>query len=343
MKRNGIGVALTVMVVLLAFGLSGPAAGLPERASETAIAHSHGPDGRWIDPPSAHAPNTDPYDVQTHAVWNASDWDGRSFTSDQPDLTNLPGFHAVYLYPKNGVNRFAQFAAMFQADAAQANDRLRSMYDRGVRFDYRAGDCYGTTGTPCLDITVVKSRLSSSQFNGNAFSSVRKEIDRVFPNSPKKYAVWLDSTYTGACGQGNLYQDTRRSSANNNELRTLAVVYRPYANDALTGGFCRGRTLLHELGHNMGALQSVAPHAFDGAHCDDSNEDVMCYYNDAAPDTGNAVFDWGTDDYWDPIANPHPENNPSLAAADKLPWWTVNLSKYICPTTGCGSPNTPEY
>lgn len=104
-----------------------------------------------------------------------------------------------------------------------------------------------------------------------------------------------------------------------------------------TGGFCRGRTLRHELGHKLGALQSVAPHAYDGAHCNDSGEDTMCYTAATSVDTGGPDFDYNNDDYWDPAAN------PKLGSQGRLPWWTANLSKFICPTTGCGSPSTPVY
>jgi hypothetical protein len=166
---------------------------------------------------------------------------------------------------------------------------------------------------------------------------VSKELSaRGLTNPNKKYAVWLDAG-SQYCGQGHLYQDTRRSSANYNEGRTLAVVYRPYSSsDTTTGGFCRGRTLLHEVGHNMGALQNVAPNAFDGAHCDDSAEDVMCYTSRTSNDTGGPVFDWANDDYWDPAATP--------AGGVKLAWWTANLSRFVCPPAGCGQPNSnPGY
>ena len=320
------------------------ASGLPLQAAPEA--HTHGPDGRNLDRRGLAA--AEPYDVDAHAPWSASQYDGRALTADAADRTTLPTVHAIYVYPSDGANRFAQFAAMFQADAVQANELLKTTYNRGVRWDYRNGDCYSTPTTPCLDITVFKSRNTTRQFAGSAFSTVKKEVDRYFTNPNQKYVVWLDAAYTKACGQGNLYQDTRRTAANyNNNGRTLSVVYKAYPNDALTGGFCRGRVLLHEMGHNMGAVQSVAPHAFDGAHCNDSNEDVMCYQNDSLPnagDTGNAVFDWGTDDYWDPIANPNAVENPSLATGDRLPWWTVNLSKYICPTGGdCNQQNSPEF
>ena len=301
--------------------------------------HTHGADGLWLDRrKGGNAPAASPYEVDAHAPWSASEYDGRSFTTDQPDLTTLPTFHAIYVYPKDGVNRFSTFAAMFQADAVQASSRMNTLFGRGIRYDYRAGDCYQTPGAPCLDITVFKSRSRSSQLSGgNAWSAIYKELSGVFKAPNKKYFVFLDTRNTYACGQGNLAQDTRRTAANYNEGRTQAIVYRPYDANNGEGGFCRGRTLWHELGHNMGALQKVAPHAYDGAHCNDSAEDVMCYTSATSVDTGEPAFDYRNDDYWDPAANP-------LNPGQKLAWWTVNLSRFVCPPGGdCSAANVPGY
>ena len=320
---------------------------LPPQVSPVAVNHTHGADGLWLDHPNGEpAPGAEPYEVDNHAPWNAADWDGRSFTVDQPDLTPLPTFHAVYVYAKDGVNRFSQFAAMFQADAVQASQRMNSMFGRGIRYDYRAGDCYQTAGTPCLDITVFRTKARSNQMSGsNAWSTVYKELSTAFRAPNKKYFVFLDVQNTYACGQGNLAQDTRRIAANYNEGRTQSIIYRPYPSTNGEGGFCRGRTLLHELGHNMGALQNVSPHAYDGAHCNDSAEDVMCYRSQTSYDPGPMSFDFNNDDYWDPIADPLSSNMlaGTTSTPTKLPWWTVNLSRYICPTTGCTNPSTPEF
>ncbi|MDQ4025827.1 MAG: zinc-dependent metalloprotease, partial [Actinomycetota bacterium] len=275
------------------------------------------------------APGAAPYDVDGHAAWSASQWDGAVNTADQPDLTSLPTFHAVYVYPRDKASRFTQFAAMFQADALDTARLLG--YGRALRFDERTG----AAGARYLDITVMRSSYTAKRLGGgNQFSLVSNELaSRGFTNSNKKYFVWLDAP-SQYCGQAQLYQDARRSADNYNERRTTAIVYRPYPTSDASGGFCRGRTLLHELGHNMGALQKVAPHAFDGAHCNDSAEDVMCYTSQTSVDTGGPAFDWNNDDYWDPAAN------PALATDATLAWWTVNLSRFVCPadavTSSCG-------
>jgi hypothetical protein len=163
----------------------------------------------------------------------------------------------------------------------------------------------------------------------------------------KKYVVWLDAN-SQSCGQGTLWQDTVRSPTNASDVsRTTGIVYRPFtASDDLTGGFCRGRTLLHELGHNLGALQSGAPNAFDKAHCDDDNNDTMCYTGQATHQVSSpdAQFDYRKNDYWDPGASKptwrNPDGSPGTRA-EALTWWAVNLSQYICPLPPKATAATP--
>lgn len=163
-------------------------------------------------------------------------------------------------------------------------------------------------------------------------------VAKGFTKANTKYLVWLDAA-SAYCGQSDLKQDARRFSANYNELRTLSVIYRwgdPGNPD--NGGFCSHRTVLHELGHAMGAVQSAAPH-YNGGHCSDSGNDLMCTLPVAIPYSpdGGFYFDYGLDDYWDPAAD------PTSGSTAKLPWWTVNLSKFLCPAAGCSLPNDPGY
>lgn len=291
MRRLVAGAAL--MPVALVAGLSGSAASLPPQASPVGEehAHTHGPDGLALDRRAA-APAA-VYDAPAPAPWSPSEYDGAVFTADGADLTELATFHAVYPYPPDQPSRFKQYAAMFQADAREASALLDRLYGRGIRFDMRSA-AGGGPGV-MLDITVVRSKWRARQLSGaNQFSLVANELAaKGFTDPDKKYAVWLDAG-SKACGQAHLYQDTRRSNANSNEGRTTAIVYRPYNPGDASGGFCRWRTLLHELGHNMGALQSVAPSAFDGAHCNDSAEDTMCYTSATSLDTATRCSTTGT-------------------------------------------------
>jgi hypothetical protein len=324
---------VAVSAAVLATAPSSLAVELPSQASPTAEEHTHGPDGLDLDPRGRRQPAAE-YAADKYAPWDTAEYDGKVLTGDAPDLTTLPTFHAIYIHPSDKPSRFGQYAAMFQADARDASALLSTLYGRGIRFDERTS---GTTTV--LDITVFRSKYNSKQLaTTRQFSLIAGELANVpdLNKSNKKYFAWLDAG-SQYCGQGNLAQDTRRSSENQNEAKNLALVYRPYSASDANGGFCRGRTLRHELGHTMGALQSAAPNDFDGAHCKDDAQDTMCYVSETSYASSAPTFDYNNDDYWDPVAN------PALASSRKLGHWTVNLSKYICPTAGCGSPNTPEF
>ena len=233
--------------------------------------------------------------------------------------------HLVYLHPSD-VKPRTSLLPMFEADARAAQAFLQTASGRSVRFDEVM-----LGSTVRIDVTTVKSRYRAAQLGGGSqFDLVKDDLARVFPTSEtprKKYVAWLDAP-SAYCGQGELYGDVRRSSSNSNDLRTTAVVYRPYPASGADGGFCRGRTLLHELGHNLGALQSGAPNAFDGAHCDDDANDVMCYTSAASRTSdGAGKFDFGNDDYWDAGAQPGRLNGD---ATGHLSWWTANLSRFVC-------------
>jgi len=50
-----------------------------------------------------------------------------------------------------------------------------------------------------------------------------------------------------------------------------------------------------------------------------------------APERGGGPYvDWASDDYWDP-------------AGDQLGWWTVNLSRYVCPDAACNSGEEADF
>lgn len=341
--RRGV-VAMASVLWLVTMASSGSSAQtLPSQASPVADEHTHGPDGLELDrrgwPVVAAS-----FGVDSHAYWESGDYDGQAFPADQPDLTpGLPMFHAIYVYPSDKPSRFGTYAAMFQADARAASGLLGGLYNRAIRMDERQA----ASGSHLLDITVHRSRYNSKQLAGSRqFNLVNDELAVKFSASNKKYMVWLDAD-SKYCGQGHLSQNTVRSAANPNEGRTLAMVYRPYSasvDDGTTGGFCRGRTLLHELGHTMGALQKVAPHAYDGAHCDDSGEDTMCYTSPSSVDTGRPDFDYKNDDYWDPVANPSYSTDYPDGPGGTLSWWTVNLSSFLCDApTSCDVASTPKY
>ncbi len=353
---------LLVLPVVLALGLGVPAspsgaappAAVPEVASEIGRghAHTHGPDGLDLD--RRRKPGTatvaQPIDgALTDSTWSTTEEPLSQVGTDQPDrLVGLPSVHLVYVYPSDLSTPRTKFLNMFEADARAAQRFLQAKYGRSVRFDESATNS-SRTGLPRLDITTLKSKYRTSTLGGSRqFDLVKDDLARAFPDSDsprKKYIAWLDAP-SKYCGQGELYGDWHRDKENWNDLRTTGIVYRPYDKNNPEGGFCRGRTLLHELGHNLGALYKGAPNAFDGAHCNDDKNDAMCYQGNSTFDSSKdstGEFDYGNNDYWDAGAGVGSDNGgpkDSLEHLRHLNWWTVNLSRFVCRPAGDGSTTT---
>ena len=295
---------------------------------------THGTDPAAVGAPTAAVPAP-----RALAKRQATTWCGPARTTDDSaDEVQNGGFkeHAVYMVPSDAANRFAQVAATIQADSFGASALLESTYGRAIRFDL---------GTACgpqyLDITVVRMPYSSAQLSAAAqtgtgtFELVSAALNAaglrtIHPSDSyseaaqrtRNWVVWLDGPAPpGTCGQASIYDDPSRTADNlNNFGGKVAVVFRNGGS-----GFCSANAVRHEIGHNLGALQPAAPHAFDGSHCDDAIEDTMCYSNSPRVASGQrgTFFDYRNDDYWDP---------PAGAA---LPWWTVNLSRFLCPDASC--------
>jgi hypothetical protein len=264
-------------------------------------------------------------------------WCGAETSSDDTahEFDNGPfRYHAVYMLPSDGPDRFSSMATSMQTDAFQASSLLESSYGRAIRFDI------GTScGPQYLDISVVRMPETTAQLaalahgSSGTFDAVEHALDTagfqtIQPTDTledaaartRNYLVWLDAPApSGSCGQATIYDDPSRGSGNlNNFGGKVAMVFRN--GDA----FCSSNAARHEIGHNLGALQPVAPHAFDGAHCNDAYEDTMCYTNSPLVANGERgkYFDYGNDDYW------------SLPGAP-LAWWTVDLNRFLCPDASC--------
>ena len=252
-------------------------------------------------------------------------------------------YHAIYAIASDAPDRFGQFATTIQNDAFQASALLEDSYGRAIRFDL------GTNcGPQYLDISVVRLAHTTAQLQALAptatgtLEAVANGIHAagfptIRPNDTyesatgrdRNYVIWLDApTPGGACGQATSYADSTRDSKNLNNLGGKVAIVFPNGN----GGFCSSNTVRHEIGHNLGALQPVAPHAFDGAHCDDAYEDTMCYSQAPRVASGQRgqFFDYGNDDYWDP-----PNGAP-------LPWWTANLNRFLCAEATCNVSGTTD-
>lgn len=164
--------------------------------------------------------------------------------------------------------------------------------ESGATLSYR----FACDGDGLVTVQHAHINLTTSQA---AFGDVVSEVRRLgFTHANAKYWMWLD----GGSGGGVAYirGDDRLVSTNAN-LHTpdYALTY------GATGD--RGvRVLMHESGHNLGAVQLSAPHTSGGWHCNDGL-DIMCYgdggskanYTTSACPTLQH-FDCGHDDYFHP-------------------------------------------
>ena len=326
-------------------------------AAPAALAHEdptdHGPDGLSIDTgPEAPAPSGGKTGSTFRLAGSGviaraasvraaepSAWcgDPASTTDDTANQVDNGAYryHAIYAIPADGVSRLGSVATTLQTDAFQASGLLERLYGRALRYDM------GTTcGAGFLDITTVRLNETAAQLqalsgtSNGTLEAVARDLDsQGFPTIvgsqdmntlTTNYVVWLDGPGpSAACGQAYSYEDAKRSEDNlNNQGGKVAVVFRD------GDGFCGSNTVRHEVGHTLGALQPSAPNAFDGSHCDDAREDTMCAADSPSVSTGERglFFDYKNDDYWDP-----PNGQP-------LPWWTANLSRFVCGDVNCNVP-----
>src|SRR3954451_1556334 len=236
---------------------------------------THGPDpalisaGRGRALPRTRAP------VKRVAKLVPSAWCGTEAAGDDTvnEVDNgVYRYHAVYMIASDGQDRFNSLATGMQDDAFQASALLETSYGRAIRFDL------GTScGPQYLDISVVRMPLTTAHLKAAArtgngtFDAVSSALDAagfttIQPTDSvedaaertRNYLVWLDAPApSGSCGQAAIYDDPSRSADNlNNFGGRRAVVSRSGA------AFCSSTPPRHEMGHNLGALQPVAPHAF---------------------------------------------------------------------------------
>ena len=138
------------------------------------------------------------------------------------------------------------------------------------------------------------------------------------------YVVFVDGIDDGSypyCGQGGVDADDSPGATNRNNSGPAYSLIACW----------NGSTALHEIGHNLGAVQLSAPHSSGAYHCYDES-DVMCYDDGgswylgpdgtagtaddrstqtacapgllAAQPTEDRQFDCNEDDYYDPSPAP---------------------------------------
>jgi Concanavalin A-like lectin/glucanases superfamily len=137
------------------------------------------------------------------------------------------------------------------------SDAVASGSPQGADYVYACD----SVGQIRVDDVVLPTPAASADF-----STIVADLQAKGYNKPnEKYEVWYDVASPVYCGEGTMYFDETDGSSNwNNIGPDYAVAYR-----------CN--SLMHENGHNLGAVQYNAPYATgNGGHCW-QEYDIMCY------------------------------------------------------------------
>jgi hypothetical protein len=336
-------VALTVGVVLVT--TAGPAPDPPEASSsnDPAVACRDLRGGAMV--ACLHGNDAPPPGVSLYHRPTLQELEARSsLRSPNPRLRGLAGLEQATSPSTSG----AEPAAVRCIGDGTSGNRIQAIYARALdvpdryesvvtelrewmaEADQAVWTSAGQTGggkrlrfVTDSDCQLDVARVTLTPAGDDSFSAMRAElVTQGFTRSDRKYLVWVDAA-VGICGLGEVYGDTRPGQDNrNNRGPMYARVDAP----------CWQYAELHEIFHNLGAVQPDAPHPSAAWHCTDE-ADVMCYDDDASgpvtmtlvcPPEHEALLDWGHDDYF----STNPPTGSYLAGH-----WNTATSRFLALAT----------
>ncbi|MEP6952905.1 MAG: hypothetical protein ABI950_02440 [Solirubrobacteraceae bacterium] len=247
----------------------------------------------------------------------------------------------VYAYAADRTDRSATWTPALQGNASTIDRFLaeQSGGGRAVGFDM------GTScGPQYLDVTVVPLPRARSSYLGDVrFDALRDDVLAALgpATGARDVVIMADEiATTSPYGLGEVMpgqDDPGASNPHNDGGLTAAIYSMPGSSTGVSGW--QPTMMLHEITHNLGAVQPSAPHSTPNGHCWDGR-DVMCYsdgstgsqpYTTTAcpsvPGTITDVYDCGHDDYYDPAAVPGSYLDTH---------WNVYRSVFMSPCTGLG-------
>jgi hypothetical protein len=279
------------------------------------------------------------------------EWCGEARTTDGTAHDALPAssprFKLVYAHPADRPDRFDGWRNALQGNVALIQRFLASQSGgaKALRVDM------GTScGPQYVDLQVVHLSGPRSQYVDN-FSAIVREVEPRLGQSggPRNVVILADTLNGGGYDYGlgeNVLGSAgdRRGSGNVHNYGGFASVL--FSRDGLPTPGAGARSwwpegFLHEISHNLGAVQWSSPHSTQPAgfslprygHCW-QGADVMCYVEDSGaaasmrydcPRVGGAIpqaYDCGRDDYF----NPAPPAGSYLATH-----WNVYDSAFLAP------------
>jgi hypothetical protein len=225
-----------------------------------------------------------------------------------------PRVQTVYAVASDRADRYSAIAPLIRQYAAHANTAMlasaaKTGAVRHIRF---------VTSKNC---SLNVARISLSPSGDDGFGTTINELQaQGFDRDDRKYMVWADSVDGGICGIGTSWPDDSPGPGNASDR------YGGYSRiDTGCWGLGSENSTsveLHELMHNLGAVQANAPNATQRGHCTDEY-DVMCYVDASGvkmeylcPRDQSTLLDCGNNDYF----HTSPAKNSYLASH----WNTAN-------------------
>lgn len=222
-----------------------------------------------------------------------------SFSSDDPNVTpnanrcagdGVSGhrMHFFYVYKSGTPNRIANGSIQKDwfrnkvgyADAyLDLSDSAKDQHLRQLCATVSGVQQTKVTELQCTPgstdvFTAVMNCLKAANYDGDEDNNGVGDYEE---GKGRIYAAFIDGFSYGYCGQGHVGGNNSTSTAGRAPVYTVIDCW-------------DGATTLHEIGHNLGAVQAPAtdfpPHATKGWHCYEES-DVMCYDDD---NNGNSNF-----------------------------------------------------
>jgi Bacterial pre-peptidase C-terminal domain len=201
--------------------------------------------------------------------------------------------HVLYAHRAMDPNRIATVRGQIQSTIRRINSVLNeeALATGGITADYKV--LCDSAGEIRVDSFTIAS-------NGTSFGSVVTAARNAgFDDPTVDYTIFFDYNHPDYCGVGSFSSDESPGVGNANNTG---------GGYGISQSDCwNGVTVMHENGHNQGAVQYNAPYSTgDGAHCIDEN-DVMCYSPDGGDlnqggtiqiCTDRLYFDCGHDSYF---------------------------------------------
>lgn len=200
----------------------------------------------------------------------------------------------IYAVARDDVDRYAESVQTIRDRFSYANDLVSGDAAAfGTQLSYRVRcDADGQPSVAHVVLDMPKSAAS--------FYDITNALNQAGYSDPyTDYWVFYDDYVSGKGGEGNMCFDDRLAwdNACNRRVPSYGIGYGYWWDTPIV--------MVHENGHNMGAVQLTAPNSTGAGHCNDSY-DIMCY-NDGGPKSAQTYpctdryhYDCGKNDYFHP-------------------------------------------